>query len=223
MTKDELYVSPRFNGDKLSRGTLEDKIDVFEDQVKGWTLQHAYFLTDKSNPSGAHNAGFAILMLCGAYFETIECCYRGRASKQGDSKNFFRAGFLRVFPDLPAKAQGVVQGNLSEEVDKLVNELYGEVRCGLYHGMATKARVLILRNRMPVTFTLHNYTLSAIVIDPWAFLEAVGNHFVAFLKDLRDPANTALRTSFEKFFDEKRAAPPATLPPSFFAGAKSTY
>lgn len=122
MTDDELFVSPRFKADKLASGMLDDKIDVFEDQVKGWTLQHAFFLTDKSNPSGERNAGFAIPLLCGAYFETIESCYRGRASKQGDSKNFFRGGFLKVFPDLLAKAQGVVKGNPSEEVDKLVAE-----------------------------------------------------------------------------------------------------
>jgi hypothetical protein len=222
VTTNDQFISPRFKGDKLSPGTLDDKIDVFEDQVKGWTLTHAYFLTDRTNPAGAHNAGFAILMLCSAYFETIESCYRGRARKR-NSKMFFRSGFLKVFPDLPAKAQRVVKGTLSDEVNKLVDELYTEVRCGLYHGMATKTRVLIIRNHMPVTFTLHNYSLSAIVIDPWAFLEAVGNHFVSFLKEVRDPANTSLRSSFESFFDDQRAAPPAALPPGFLTGARSTY
>jgi hypothetical protein len=221
VTTNDQFISPRFKGDKLSSGTLEDKIDVFEDQVKGWTLTHAYFLTNRTNP-GAHNAGFAILMLCSAYFETIESCYRGKPSK-GNSKTFFRAGFLKVFPDLPNKAQPVVKGILSDEVNKLVDELYAEVRCGLYHGMATKTRVLIVRNHMPVTFALHNYSLSAIVIDPWAFLEAVGNHFVSFLKKLRDPANMSLRASFEAFFDDQRAAPPAALPPGFFTGARSNY
>jgi len=161
-------------------------------------------------------------MLCSAYFETIESCYRGKTSNR-NSKAFFRAGFLRVFPDLPSKAQPVVKGELSDEVNKLVDKLYAEVRCGLYHGMATKTRVLIIRNHMPVTFTLHNYTLSAIVIDPWSFLEAVGNHFVSFLRELRDPANTPLRSSFEAFFDDQRAAPPAALPQGFFTGARSTY
>jgi hypothetical protein len=222
VTKNDQFISPSFNGDKLDSGSLEDKIDVFEDQVKGWTLQHAYYLTTKENPSGAHNAGFAILMLVGAYFETIESCYRGTSSK-GKSKAFFRAGFLRVFPDLPSKAQPIIKGNLSDEVNKLVDELYTEVRCGLYHGMATKTRVLITRNRIPVTFALNNFTLSAIVLDPWSFLEAVGNHFVTFLKELRDPANASLRTSFERFFDGQRAAPPAALPPDFFTGARSTY
>lgn len=223
MTNDELHVSPRFKGDKLASGRLDDKIDVFEDQLKGWTLNHAYFLTDPANPSGNHNAGFAILMLCSAYFETLESCYRGRPSKPGESKAFFRAGFLRVFADLPAKAQGKVQGNVEQEIQKLVNELYSEVRCGLYHGMATKARVLISRTKMPVTFALNNFQLAAIVLDPWAFLEAVGKHLIIFLEELRDPGSTALRTSFEKFFDAKRAAPHATLPPDFFAPARSTY
>jgi hypothetical protein len=98
-----------------------------------------------------------------------------------------------------------------------------EVRCGLYHGMATKARVLISRTKMPVTFALNNFELAAIVLDPWAFLEAVGNHLAIFMQALRDPENTTLRQAFEKFFDSKRGGPAATLPPNFFSQATSSF
>jgi hypothetical protein len=220
---DEIWVSPNFKSSKLDGGTIDDKIDVFEDQLKGWTLNHAFFLTDPSNPSGNQNAGYAILMLSSAYFETVESCYQGRTSGYGESKRFFRAGFLRVFPDLPDKAKGVVVGVLDDEVRNLVDALYDEVRCGLYHRLATKSRVLLSRTKMPVTFVLKEAVLSAMVVDPWALLEAVAGHLTVFVGELRNRNNTAVRASFESFFSNKRAGIPATVPPGFFAPAKSTY
>lgn len=34
-------VSPNYMSDKLKAGNVEDRIDVFEDRVKGWFLNHA--------------------------------------------------------------------------------------------------------------------------------------------------------------------------------------
>ena len=79
---------------------VDDKIDVFEDWMNGWLLVHAYALSDEAYKLRT-DAGFAILMLTTAYFEPIESYHTGRPS-HGQSKEFFRRGFLRVFSDLPA-------------------------------------------------------------------------------------------------------------------------
>ena len=66
----DLKVSPNYGSDKLESGRLEDKIDVFEDQVSGWILDHAIRLTspEYGGPPGGDKAG---LILALTYFESI--------------------------------------------------------------------------------------------------------------------------------------------------------
>jgi len=93
---------------------------------------------------------------------------------------------LRVFPDLREAARSVATGNAAVEIKKLVAAVYDEVRCGLYHRMATKSLVVISRTKMRVTLALRDGVLSAVVIDRRAFLEAISNHLVAFPDELRN-------------------------------------
>jgi hypothetical protein len=96
-----IQISPRYTDAKLHPGcTIEDKIDVFADWMNGWLLRHAHGLCDERYIF-RKEASFAVLMLATAYFEPIESYHSGQSST-GQSKAFFRRGFLRVFSGLPA-------------------------------------------------------------------------------------------------------------------------
>ena len=71
----EIYkVSPNFTTDKLKTDSLDDKFDVFEDQMQGWFFDHARALTQ--TPKGEHS-GFVILMISISYIEAIAAYMQG--------------------------------------------------------------------------------------------------------------------------------------------------
>ena len=58
-------VSPKYDTSKLLYPSLEDYIDVYEDQINGWYLNYA-----KQMQMDEH-AGFAALQIAVAYFGII--------------------------------------------------------------------------------------------------------------------------------------------------------
>src|SRR5262245_11973387 len=133
-------ISPQFTNGKLASGKIEDKIDVFEDQISGWLLCPAQALCSPGCSERA-NAGFAVLAIVCSYFEAIESYHRGSESRK-KSKQFFRGGFLKVFPDLSRslKAAGHSLPGLEAEI---ADDVYEQLRCGLFHEALVKHRVLI--------------------------------------------------------------------------------
>ena len=212
--KHDPWISPRYRASKLASGAIEDKIDVYEDKIIGWTFNHADVLASSLNPKRRH-AGFAILMLCSAYFESLHSCMVGRS---GPAKEFFRKGFLEVFPN---GGSNVLAGLPSSSIDALLNEIYDEIRCGLYHQLAVKKRVAITRRGKPIRIKLDatNF-VEEMLLNPWAILEAVKDHFKTHIAKLRDPSQTAMRANFTKYFDGRLTS---QVYVSYFpAGARST-
>src|SRR6185503_18827988 len=83
-----IAISPRFTTEKLASGKLEDMIDVFEDQMRGW-------LIDPANQLVHHqHAGFGILAIVLSYFEPIGQFLDGKAGK---SKAQFTRGLKASF------------------------------------------------------------------------------------------------------------------------------
>jgi hypothetical protein len=83
-------ISPNFSEEKLKSGLLDDLIDVFEDRLRNWLLAPAKALLNV--PFGE----LAALSLLLGYFEPCAIYRKGEDSK-GQSKAFFRAGFVEVF------------------------------------------------------------------------------------------------------------------------------
>lgn len=212
-------ISPLFTNAKLVSGKIEDKIDVFEDQISGWLLRHAQALCSGGYSERA-NAGFAVLAIVGSYFEAIESYHCGFESR-GKSKRFFRGGFLKVFPDLPASLKA--SGHSSPGLDKqIADDVYEQLRCGLFHEALAKHRVLIRKDTAPIGFMLEKTTgeVGSIIIDPEKFVAAVSNHFQHYLAVLRDSAQTSLRLNFERFFDLRSGRGPFVEPPA--VGSRGT-
>ncbi|MGA3023205.1 MAG: hypothetical protein ABSF98_00410 [Bryobacteraceae bacterium] len=182
---------------------MEDKIDVFEDWMNGWLLRHAQALCDDKYVF-RNEAGFAILMLATAYFEPIESYHTGQSS-EGRSKAFFRRGFLRVFSGLPATLSEKGYAEPDSVANKIADEIYDHLRCGLFHEGGTKHKLLIREDTAPLGCMLETTTgeVGSIVIDPRRFLAEVQYHLDAYVRQLRDPSQAGLRKSFEGFFDHR--------------------
>src|SRR5436190_681504 len=122
-----ISISPKYNFSKLKAGRIQDKIDVFEDQMTGWLLAHAKALASPQYPS-REAAGFAILTLLSGYFEGIASYLLGQNS-EGKSAKFFAAGFLNVFPQFETQAIAYGVADPQKQLEYLAREYYREVRC----------------------------------------------------------------------------------------------
>jgi hypothetical protein len=82
--------------------------------------------------------------------------------------------------------------------DEMIDLLYDEVRCGMYHAGMTGPRVEI--SAAP-GIPLIGLGGSRIVIDPHQVVGVLGNHFSTYVVSLLNPANTQLRANFRARFD----------------------
>jgi hypothetical protein len=194
-------VSPRFTNNDLANATFERKVEVYGDQVTGWLFDHAGALAVDTYPQRQH-AGMAILTLVSAYFEGLACFLEG-GSSDGRSKEFFRYGFLDVFPDLQTNVATLGVRDLAEAMRIVLDAIYRELRCGLYHEAAL--RVALSDRGAPIELELAPGTaeVGTILVNPFAFLGAVRAHFNRYLARLGDPAERDLRAAFEREFDRR--------------------
>jgi len=195
----KISISPKYTV-TTPLDTIEQKIKVFEDQVRGWVLDHAHALASPKHANADH-AAFAILMLVTSYFESVEAFYRGRPSKFGESRKFFKAGFLKVFPSIVKRFKSAP--NPPKVLDDLLTEIYEQVRCGLYHEGTTKGKIVLAHGgeTMEFLFEPANFSVVTVVLNPWSILDSIETHFTSFITTLNDPRELDLRASFEKCFD----------------------
>jgi hypothetical protein len=82
-------VSPNYMDHKLSSNKIEDMIDVYDDQIKGWLFSPTQLMTSN------RHSGFAILTLVLTYFEPIGQFLTGQ---KGVSSDQFETGIKSVIP-----------------------------------------------------------------------------------------------------------------------------
>jgi hypothetical protein len=180
-----LAISPRFDESKLAAGLLEDKIDVFEDQVLGWLVTPAKMM------GTSQHSGFALLAVALAYFEPLGQFLEGKSGKSGAQ---FTLGVKAVFPAM-AGADPI-----------LFSELYDQLRCGMFHRGITKGKVRVARGtQYPLAIVRSATQVTEITVDPWRLLAAVELHVKEYANQLRNRSNTALRQNFERWFDLRAA------------------
>jgi hypothetical protein len=112
---DRQVVTDERNVKKLDPTELQDKICIYERQVREWFLSPAKMLFKMMG----EQASFAVLAICLPYIEGVQQ-YREGDDSNGKSKDFFIKSFQRIFESC----------NLS---DDFVGLLYGQARCGLFH------------------------------------------------------------------------------------------
>ena len=164
--------------------TLDDKIEIFADRVRGWQLDIA-----KQCADNIPHSGFAVLSIVCNYFEMIA---KFKDGYTGESKPriYFQKGFddfLSVFP--------TVEPDLRE---KLIDRMWKGVRCALYHTGITKGTNLSGDYLVSIEFV---EPTGKVHINPHRLVPDLEKHFEWYVKQLRDSNNQDLRKKFEVRFD----------------------
>jgi hypothetical protein len=164
-------------GDYLNPNDIDDKIIIYERQVKEWFLNRA------SRLLRGKNNGFIILMIAISYIEGNEE-YRAGESSNRRSNEFFKRGMQRIF-------------SIEEHPDQL-NDFYNQVRCGLFHSGMTRNKVII--NREQESLTIDFSEINVIKINYKKFYHKVRKDFEGYLKILKNQRNSAEKTNFNQMF-----------------------
>jgi len=162
---------------ELNPRDIDDKIVIFERQVKGWFLDIAKLLQTFDQ------GDFVILMIGCSYVEGIEQTIEGVSSKNKSNKCFIR-GFKRIFGH-------------GEEYNQKIGLFYDQVRNGLFHNGMTKNKVTLNRNLEEIVAFIKD---DEIKVNPRKFLEKIEQHFQEYIIQLKNPANADLRKNFDFSF-----------------------
>jgi hypothetical protein len=181
-------ISPNYDSGKLGAGTLNDRIDVYEDRVRGWLIDCGHILNRHEH------AGFGVLQIGLGYFEGFAVFLRGEDSRNR-SFQFFQEGFSSVFSEvasLPIPAR-----------DSFAKIMYYDGRCGLFHLGMTRPRV-VLSDGQPIFRIKTDATgqaIEEILIDRYGFIEQIDRHHSRYVARLRDLAEVELRNNFDQAWE----------------------
>ena len=179
-------ISPHFQDIDFPSGmSLDQKIEVFADRVKGWQLDIAQQCADN-----IPHSGFAVLSIVCSYFEMI-AKFQDGFTKDGKSEEYFSRGFDNVFPNL---------SNPSPEIrERLLKKLYKDVRCGLYHAGITGPNIELSGDfDFSVAFAVRP---DRVQINPHRLVPDLKQHFQSYIRQLRNHKNEDLRRNSEARFD----------------------
>lgn len=187
--KAQIFISPTFTHEKLDSPSYHDIVDVFEDRMVNWLIEPACKLLCIKH---GFIAAVAIVM---NYFEGIEIYYSGEDSK-GRSQEFFCRGFKRVFQSFSAP---------QSLLDKIVDALYFQARCGFAHDSLFRNRVYFSTDNPQALFVtwpkkdgefVKDEKFESVIINPICFCEGVRMHFNKYVKALRDDGEPKLKANF---------------------------
>lgn len=165
--------------------SVDDKIQIFDERVDSWQLKPAEAMLAQiiaQNPPEMQHGAYALIAVIFSYYEMIGNCLTG---KNATATEKFVAGFKDVYPAL----------GLS---DSQIRDIYGKVRCGMYHVAYTKIGVLIDGNFAKV-FTIAN---GAIEMNPHLLVPDIRAHFTQFVAKLKSKADALLVQRFQRMFKQ---------------------
>ena len=201
-----MRISPSFeNTDFSDLSSLETKISLFEDSVLGWQINIAdQIINGKKSSHGnaeippIEHAKYAMLDIIFSYFEMIAKYHRGFKSL-GKSREYFRAGVYIVFPDLTHP----LQPNHPEVIKEVVDLMYDEIRCGLYHTGRIGSRINVTTESEDFSVTTLRQAKGVIflTVNPKYVVLKVKEHFEQYISQLKDVSNHQLRMNFEARYD----------------------
>lgn len=157
----------------------EHKIRLFKEQIKGWQLNIANFLTQN-----CPHSDYAILSILLSYFENIGRFWHGDISSEKVSF-YFNEGVKEVY-----------RGNKSVITNS--NNIYKFARCGIYHIGLTQGFIKIDCYGVESIFIDKNNMLC---ICPNKLIIDLNSHFDDYIQQLINKSNKQLSNNFGKRFD----------------------
>ena len=181
-----ISISRHYRDNHIKVDNFETRVAIYEDQIRGWFFDQARLLEKSSD-----HAGFVILLVVLSYVEGHAIFYKGQDSKNS-SRQFFRDAFKAIFP---------LSGDNPELIDNAVDELYDQMRNGLFHTGMIRGKV-VLSGQFPgpiqVVVGLPSKTVSRIEVNPSKMLDIIENHLSYYLMRLRNAEERELRENFDK-------------------------
>jgi len=189
----EFKISPSFGPEKLVNASIETKIEIYEDRIRGWIIRPARELL--KTREGEH----AALGISLSYFEGHQIFRTGQDSN-GRSSEFFQGGFKAVFWHNEAGPGGKDIALPADFLDLVASRLYGLGRCGIYHTGFARAGIFLAKASAPISSSIEKATgrISAIFIDVGRFLADIEAELGVYLAHVRNPAEMDSRGNFEK-------------------------
>jgi len=186
--EDKVMISPNYSVTKLTKPiTIDTYIDIFEDRTIFWFIKPAHILSEYEH------GGYSILSLLGSYFESYAQYEKGKKSKN-KSKEFFRFGFLSVFPDIHSKYS-------PSQIDEIIEIMYVGFRCGLFHDGLPRDKIMLTNDGFPITFIYSPIReICDIHINTFRFIKAIEIHFHKYIEKLLNPTQKELRENIKKAF-----------------------
>jgi hypothetical protein len=173
LAADRFKISPNFYATKLlgANDTIENRVDVHEDRIRGWLLDWASKLNDVDH--GFEHAGFAALQLALAYFEAHAVFLHGEDSVR-DPQQFFCDGLLDVFPELVTMP----------ERDRILEILWKDARCGLFHNGIARRRIVLADSSKTFRYLPDEHG-EHVVVDRHSLVRRIESHFADYIRRLR--------------------------------------
>lgn len=189
------WISPHYLHDHIDllTASIEDRIAVFEDRIRGYFTTPARLLANVYE-----NSILLTLLAVLGCIELIETLHRGESSRRR-SQEFFVSGFRRVFN--PQPPPGVSEATFEKHLQTMLKAFYIQVRCGLMHIGTTRSKVLISKELQAPAAIRYNATqdrAESITINPDLSLLALEMFVSEYCRDLRDRSNEELRRKFEE-------------------------
>lgn len=184
-----VWISPSFRDDHFRWPlSLDDKITVFVDRVRGWQLQVAKEVAEQ-----VPRSGHAVLSIIMSYFE-MYAKFEAGFTRMGSSKEYSLRGIEAVLGEFyPAPRGDPATGR------RAATRLYEDVRCGLYHAGLSQGQVWLADEPMGTRPIM--WVNQAVNINPRQLVEHVRIHLESYVARLQDPSEVELRHNFEARFD----------------------
>lgn len=189
------WISPHYLHEHidLETASIDDRVAVFEDRVRG------YFTTPSRLLANIYENSIMIVLLAVlSSIELLEVLHRGESSR-GHSQDFFNSGFRRVFN--PQPPPDITDEVFETHLQRMLDEVYIQVRCGLMHVGTTRSKVLISKDLQAPAAIRYNATqdrAESITINPNRSLIALDVFVSEYCRDLRDHGNEELRMKFDQ-------------------------
>lgn len=175
-------IDERNNNAILDPRNLDDKITIYEREVKEWFLNPASDLLN----SNTFDNSFIVLMVCMSYLEGVEQ-YKTGVSSKTRSKECFIDSINRIYP------------NSFQSRD--LNKLYTKTRCGLFHNGMVQGGVIFNNSFLnPIEFMNNGETIR---INPSLLLRDIMNDYASYINELRSNSSEhtiILRENFDRMF-----------------------
>lgn len=164
----------------LDISSIDDKIIIYERQVKEWLLNPAQSISlDK-------NKHFLVLMVICSYVEGFIQSYQGKSSKNS-SQTMFVKGFRLIFDNKISK--------------KNIEFFYEHARCGLFHDGMTRGKILLYSDIDDLISQPFDFSDPDVIrVYPEIAIRIIDRHFESYLNDLKNPEKTELRNNFNTIF-----------------------